>query len=206
MAPTSPPPTFDEETSLYRAGYRVVAGVDEAGRGPLAGPVVAGAVVIPPDFREPWLGRLRDSKQLSARRREALYESIRDSGVDWAAGVVSNDDVDRMGIAPATREAMLRAVGALASRPDFVLVDGMPVDFGGTPAKALVRGDARCLSIAAASIVAKVTRDTIMLDEHARYPAYGFDAHKGYATRAHLEQLRSTGAVPDSPAQLRPCP
>lgn len=196
MSPPSPQPTFDEEAALHRLGYRVVAGVDEAGRGPLAGPVVAGAVVIPPDFRAPWLGRLRDSKQLSARRRAALYASIRDSSVGWAAGVVSNDDVDRLGIASATREAMLRALGGLPSRPDFVLVDGLPVDLGGLPAKALVGGDCRCLSIAASSIVAKVTRDALMLEEHARYPDYGFDSNKGYPTPAHLDLLRRLGPCP----------
>ena len=196
MSPPSPPPTFDEESALHRLGYRAVAGVDEAGRGPLAGPVVAGAVVIPPDFRAPWLGRLRDSKQLSPRQRAALYECIRDSGVSWAAGVVSNGELDRVGIAPATREAMLRAVGGLPSRPDFVLLDGLPVDMGGLHTRALVRGDGRCLSIAAASIVAKVTRDAIMLEEHARYPDYGFNSNKGYPTRAHLEQLRRLGPCP----------
>ena len=196
MRTSSPPPTFDEETALHRLGYRVVAGVDEAGRGPLAGPVVAGAVVIPPDLRDPWLTRLRDSKQLSPRERSALYECIRESPAGWAAGVVSNEEVDRIGIAAATREAMLMAVGGLPSRPDFVLVDGLPVDQGGLPSRALVRGDQRCLSIAAASIVAKVTRDAMMLEEHARYPGYGFDSNKGYPTPTHLEQLRRLGPCP----------
>ncbi len=196
MRTSSPPPTFDEENALHSMGYAVVAGVDEAGRGPLAGPVVAGAVVIPTGYREPWLARLRDSKQLPPRARSALYEHIRQSPAGWAAGVVSNADVDRLGIAAATRKAMLEAVGGLPSRPDFVLVDGLPVDQGGLPSKALVRGDSRCLSIAAASIVAKVTRDAIMLEEHARYPGYGFDSHKGYPTPAHLEQLRRLGPCP----------
>ena len=193
MRTSSTPPTFDEETALHRLGYRVVAGVDEAGRGPLAGPVVAGAVVIPPELREPWIARLRDSKQLSPRARSALYQCIRESPAGWAAGVISNEDVDRLGIAAATREAMLKAVNGLPSRPNFVLVDGLPVDMGGLPSRALVRGDQRCLSIAAASIVAKVTRDAIMLEEHARYPGYGFDSNKGYPTPAHLEQLRLSG-------------
>ena len=114
----------------------------------------------------------------------------------WAAGVVSHVEVDRLGIAAATREAMLMAVGGLPSRPDFVLVDGLPVDLGGLPSRALVRGDRRCLSIAAASIVAKVTRDAIMLEEHARYPDYGFDSNKGYPTPAHLDTLRRLGPCP----------
>ena len=196
MGKSSVPPTFDEELALHRLGYRMVAGVDEAGRGPLAGPVVAGAVVIPPELRAPCLARVRDSKLLSARQRTALYACIRESGVSYASGVVSHEDVDRLGIAAATREAMLKAVGGLPARPDFVLVDGLPVDQGGLPAKALVGGDRRCLSIAAASIVAKVTRDAMMLEEHAKYPAYGFDANKGYPTRAHLEQLRRLGPCP----------
>ena len=196
MRTSSPPPTFDEETALHRLGYRAVAGVDEAGRGPLAGPVVAGAVVIPTGYREPWLARLRDSKQLTPRARTALHECIRESPAGWAAGVVSNEDVDRLGIAAATRDAMLKAVSGLPSRPDFVLVDGLPVDQGGLPSRALVRGDSRCLSIAAASIVAKVTRDAIMLEEHARYPDYGFDSHKGYPTPAHLAQLHRLGPCP----------
>ena len=190
------PPTFDEETALHRLGFRVVAGVDEAGRGPLAGPVVAGAVVIPHEYHAPWLASLRDSKQLTARARAALFECIRESPAGWASGVVSNEDVDRIGIAAATREAMLKAVGGLPSRPHFVLVDGLPVDLGGLPSKALIGGDRRCLSIAAASIVAKVTRDATMLEEHAHYPAYGFDSNKGYPTPAHLERLRQLGPCP----------
>ena len=190
------PPTFDEETALLALGHRAVAGVDEAGRGPLAGPVVAGAVVLPVDFRPTWLDGVRDSKQLNARQREGLFHRIRESGIGWAAGVVSSEEVDALGIAPATREAMLRAIRGLPEPPGFLLIDAVKLPESGIPYKAIVKGDRKCLSIAAASIVAKVTRDGLMTEEDARHPGYGFAKHKGYPTREHLARLRSLGPCP----------
>ena len=192
----STPPTLDEEIALLALGHQAVAGVDEAGRGPLAGPVVAGAVVLPVDFRPSWLDGVRDSKLLNSRQREGLFHHIRESGIAWAYGVVSSEDVDALGIAPATREAMLRAIRGLPEPPGFLLIDAVKLPESGVPYKAIVKGDRKCLSIAAASIVAKVTRDRLMTEEDARHPGYGFAAHKGYPTREHLARLRSLGPCP----------
>ena len=182
--------------TLRALGHRAVAGVDEAGRGPLAGPVVAGAVVLPVEYRPSWLDSVRDSKQLTAKQRETLFSRIRESGIGWSAGVVSPEDVDALGIVPATREVMLRAIRGLPEPPGFLLIDAVKLPESGLPFKAIVKGDRKCLSIAAASIVAKVTRDRLMVEEDARHPGYGFAAHKGYPTREHLERLRSLGPCP----------
>ena len=196
MNSANPPPTLEEETALWALGHRVVAGVDEAGRGPLAGPVVAGAVVIPAGARPQWLEGVRDSKQLSPGQRETLFGLIEESGVAWACGVVPPEDVDSLGIVPATREAMLRAIRGLAANPGYLLIDAVKLPESGIPHKAIVKGDSKCLSIAAASIVAKVTRDRLMAEEDAKYPGYGFALHKGYPTPDHLERLRSLGPCP----------
>ncbi len=182
--------------ALRALGHRAVAGVDEAGRGPLAGPVVAGAVVLPVDASLPWLAGVRDSKQLTAKQRETLFSHMRESGIGWSAGVVSSEDVDALGIVPATREAMLRAIRGLPEPPGFLLIDAVKLPESGLPFKAIIKGDRKCLSIAAASIVAKVTRDRLMTEEDARHPGYGFAAHKGYPTPAHLARLRSLGPCP----------
>ena len=189
-------PTFNEETALLALGHRVVAGVDEAGRGPLAGPVVAGAVVLPPDYRPDWLAGVRDSKLLTSGQRETLFSHIRESGIGWSAGIVSSEGVDSLGIVGATKEAMLRAIRGLPAEPGFLLIDALPLPESGLPCKAIVKGDRKCLSIAAASIVAKVTRDGLMAEEDAKYPGYGFALHKGYPTKGHLERLRSLGPCP----------
>ncbi len=189
-------PTLDEEIALRALGHRVVAGVDEAGRGPLAGPVVAGAVVLPGDTSLPWLAGVRDSKLLPPGQRETIFQRIRESGIGWSYGVVSPEDVDALGIAPATREAMLRAIRGLPEPPGFLLIDAVKLPDSGIPFKAIVKGDRKCLSIAAASIVAKVTRDRLMTEEDAKHPGYGFAAHKGYPTMEHLERLRSLGPCP----------
>ena len=196
MGTSSPPPTFAEETALHNRGYRLIAGIDEAGRGPLAGPVVAGAAVIPTGFSAPWLAHVRDSKQLTPRRRESLFRDIRETDMAWSAGVVSAVEVDSLGIVAATRKAMLLAIQALPEPPGFLLIDAVPLPESGIPYKAIIRGDQICLSIAAASIIAKVTRDRMMTEEDARYPGYGFAANKGYPTRAHLERLHALGPCP----------
>ena len=190
------PPTFEEEMALMALGHRVVAGVDEAGRGPLAGPVVAGAAVLPPDYRAPWLAGVRDSKQLTPKRRETLFRHIRESGIAWSSGVVSPEDVDSLGIVAATKEAMLMAIRGLPEPPGFLLIDAVPLPESGVPYKAIIKGDSKCLSIATASIIAKVTRDGLMTEEDAKHPGYGFATHKGYPTREHLERLRSLGPCP----------
>lgn len=188
------------EHAALRSGVSRLAGVDEAGRGPLAGPVVAAAVVFPPQFlREPpeSLRGLNDSKQLSAARREELFEALLLlEDVEIGVSIVEAEEIDRLNILRATHAAMARALSALPSLPELALVDGLPVPGLPCPSENLIKGDARCFSIAAASIVAKVTRDRILLELDAQYPHYGFARHKGYGTRAHLAALDQHGPCP----------
>lgn len=187
-------PTLDHEIALQRDGHPRVAGIDEAGRGPLAGPVVAAAVVLPPDYT---LDGLDDSKKLTPARRDALYAEITaDTRVAWASAFVDSEEIDRLDILRATWAAMKRAFGALPLPADAALIDGRPLPEFPAPHRGLVKGDTLSLSIAAASIVAKVQRDRHM-DACAReWPAYGFERHKGYGTRAHLEALQKHGPCP----------
>jgi len=187
-------PTLAEESALWQAGYRHVAGVDEAGRGAWAGPVVAAAVILPPDAAV--AGRLAgvaDSKQLSAAQRERLFDLIQREAAAWAAGVIPAAQIDAQGIAAATRSAMQAALASLAPAPDFLLIDYVRLAELATPQRSLPRGDSIVLSIAAASIVAKVTRDRLMVGLDQRFPGYGFRQHKGYGTAAHQANLRQLG-------------
>lgn len=195
-------PDDAEERAARAAGYACVCGIDEAGRGPLAGPVVAAAVVLPPGLALPGLN---DSKKLTARRREALYTQLReDARVLIGVGLAAAAEIDRLNILRATHVAMARAVLSLPSTPDFCLIDGLPVPQFPLPQRALVKGDARCLSIAAASIVAKVTRDRLMQDLAQQYPGYGFEKHAGYGTAAHLAALRRLGPCPEHRRSFAP--
>lgn len=188
------PPDLEFESVARSEGYRRIAGVDEAGRGPLAGPVVAAAVVLPDPA--PALD-LDDSKKLSARRREALYQALAETeGASWAIGIVAADEIDRMNILQATRRAMEIALSALHPPPDIALIDGLPFREFSFRHRAIVGGDARSLSIAAASIMAKVTRDRLMRRLHEDFPGYGFDRNKGYGTAEHLDALRRLGPCP----------
>jgi len=189
-------PTRDEELSLFGQGYSLVAGVDEAGRGPLAGPVVAAAVVLPQHPTGDWIASLRDSKQLSPNRREYLYHHLREHATAIGVGLVTSQEIDTLGIAPASRLAMSLAVGQMPLQPQYLLIDAFTLSQVHLPQKAIIHGDALCLSIAAASIVAKVTRDQIMQKEDALHPGYEFSRHKGYATQAHLRNLRRLGPCP----------
>lgn len=172
----------------------MVAGIDEAGRGPLAGPVVAAAAILPQKFRHK---TLNDSKQLTARQREQIYGEITTQpDIVWAVSIVASEEIDRINILRATHTAMRRAVEQLPTAPDHVLIDGLPVKPFPIEQTALVKGDALSLSIAAASVIAKVTRDRLMLDYDREYPAYGFAQHKGYGTALHLERLRQHGPCP----------
>ncbi len=171
-----------------------MAGVDEAGRGPLAGPVVAAAVILPEGFRH---GLLNDSKQLTERRRDAIFSEITTSGdIRWAHAIVESDEIDRLNILRATHEAMRRAVAKLDPQPQHVLIDGLPVRPFPIAQTALVGGDALSFSIAAASIIAKVTRDRIMVEHCAKFPGYDFARHKGYGTPQHLAALKKNGPCP----------
>ena len=195
-------PTLDHENMLRTAGYRVVAGIDEAGRGPLAGPVCVAAVVLPDDFTH---AVLNDSKQLSEVKRERLYEEITaDPRIRWHCVSVEPDEIDRINILQATWEGMRRAALALQPVPDAVLIDGKPVKRYPLHQVALVKGDSLSYSIAAASIIAKVTRDRLMVAMARQHPGYGFEIHKGYPTPAHLAALRQHGPCPHHRRSFRP--
>ncbi len=195
-------PTLSRERALWATGLRCVAGVDEVGRGPLAGPVVAAAVVLP-DERARFRG-LRDSKLMTAAEREAAAVRIRERAVAWGLGAASVREIDRHNILRASVRAMRRALAQLPVSPDFVLVDGLPLRDLGYPHEAIVGGDARSLSIAAASILAKVARDRLMIALARRYPAFAWDANKGYATPAHLAALDAAGPTPHHRRSFEP--
>lgn len=172
----------------------MIAGIDEAGRGPLAGPVVAAAVVLPVDYEHKVL---RDSKKLSEKQRDALFEEITTHPeIRWSVVPVEVEEIDRINILKATHLAMRRAAEGLALALDHVLIDGLPVPGFPIAQTALVGGDGLSFSIAAASVVAKVTRDRLMIDHDRAYPAYGFAQHKGYGTELHLQRLRQHGPCP----------
>jgi len=171
----------------------LTAGVDEAGRGPLAGPVVAGAVILDPDRP---IDGLRDSKRLSAAQRDVLYDTICARALAWAVGRAEVEEIDRINILHATLRAMQRAVQALAPAATFALIDGNRCPDLPCPAQAIVKGDSKVAAISAASIIAKVTRDREMIALDARYPGYGFARHKGYPSKVHIEALEAHGALP----------
>ncbi len=178
------------EREAYRRGFRFVCGIDEAGRGPLAGPVVAAAVVLPKSVRLPGIN---DSKQLTSAQRENFCARIRSRALAIGVGVVDNVEIDRINILQATFRAMSSAVGRLEIEPDFLLIDGpyeLPLQ---VKQKGIVQGDCLSISIAAASIIAKVHRDRLMCEYHEIFPQYGFDSHKGYATARHCEAIRRHG-------------
>jgi ribonuclease HII len=187
-------PSTREEEALWASGRRFVAGVDEVGRGPLAGPVYAAAVILDSCARPAWLEDIRDSKVLLAPERERLAALIQQEAFCWALGWATAAEIDGWGITLANRMAMTRALAGLKVRPQHVLIDGPTGIKTPHPQKAIVDGDATCASIAAASIVAKVARDSVMCELDAMYPEYGFASHKGYATRDHLDRLARFGA------------
>ncbi|MEX2430314.1 MAG: ribonuclease HII, partial [Dehalococcoidia bacterium] len=198
MAPGFTCPTQEAEQRLRHAGFMRIAGIDEVGRGPIAGPVVAGAVVLPvleggeyPDFL-----LIRDSKTLTALQRERAAALVRDLTGAIGVGEASVEEIDALGIVPATKLAMRRALDLLPEPPDHLLVDAVQLDWRLRPCEAIIRGDAQCLAIAAASVVAKVHRDAIMCDLDEMYPGYGFANHKGYAAPEHLAAVASLGPSP----------
>jgi len=186
-------PTFAAERPLWKDGADLVAGVDEVGRGPLAGPVAAGAVVLPPGARFRWLSSVRDSKQLTPGAREELAGRIWECALAAAVAFVPADVVDRIGIAEASRQAMLAAVGDLGQRPQHLLIDAFRLPACRLPQTPIIRGDATSLSIACASIIAKVARDRFMDVQELLYPGYGFMSNKGYYTLEHVEALHRLG-------------
>ncbi|NLF44468.1 MAG: ribonuclease HII [Syntrophomonadaceae bacterium] len=181
------------EKAAYKNGYKLLAGIDEAGRGPLAGPVTAAAVILPPDF---YLAGVDDSKKLNARTRLELSAHIKEKALTWAVCFISPVYLDRVNIYNAAREAMQTAVLSLAIKPDFLLVDAMKLPGLSIDYQSIIKGDSLSISIACASILAKVERDRCMENFDSIYPHYGFARHKGYATREHLEKISCHGACP----------
>lgn len=185
---------FRHERRLRAVGFTSIAGIDEAGRGALAGPVVAAAVVLPEKFKHK---RLNDSKQLLPEKREEIYSDLtNNAAIAWAVGVVDSVEIDEINILRATHKAMRAAIGALQARPDHALIDGLPVFPFPLAQTAVVDGDCYSLSIAAASVIAKVTRDMMMREFCARFPEYCFSQHKGYGTELHLTRLHTHGPCP----------
>ncbi len=179
------------EKELHSKGYKLVAGVDEAGRGPLAGPVVAAAVILPEGCM---IEGVNDSKKVSEKKREKLYDIILQKAVAWGVSIVDNNTIDEINILEATRKAMHMAILDLEERPDYILIDAeKKVDTNGVPFMPIVKGDALSISIAAASIIAKVTRDRLMREYDEMFPMYGFEKHKGYGTKAHVEAIGKYG-------------
>jgi len=187
------PTIFFEKTITEAYGFTRIAGIDEAGRGPLAGPVVAAAVILPLTNAPPGI---QDSKRLTAKKRESLFAEIQGHALGIGVGIVGPDEIDTLNIRKATLLAMKKAVKALPVSPDFCIVDGIDEIPIATPQSPLIGGDRRCLTVAAASIIAKVTRDRIMLDYHEKYPDYGFDQNMGYGTKQHREALKRIGPSP----------
>ena len=190
---TPPTAPYRYEAQAWRTGVARIAGLDEAGRGPLAGPVVAAAVIIAPDRRIP---KLADSKLLTAERREAFFDVIMKRAVAVGVSVVDHLTIDRVNILEATRLAMSQALAALVVVPELVITDFVALPALPCPQRNLIDGDARCATVAAASIVAKVTRDRIMMEAHRDFPEYGFGRHKGYATPEHLAAIDRHGPCP----------
>ena len=184
---------YEYEAALRAEGYTTICGIDEAGRGPLAGPVCAAACVLPAGLV---IEGLNDSKKLSEKRREALYDQITEHALAWAVCLVDEKVIDEINILQATYCAMRGAVEKLPLRPDLCLVDGNRDPGLGLPTRTVVKGDATCASVAAASILAKVTRDRLMLEYDKTYPGYGFAVHKGYGTKAHYAAVAELGLCP----------
>ncbi len=184
---------WEIENSCMAEGYKVICGVDEAGRGPLAGPVCAAAVILPPDLEIPGLN---DSKKLSDKKRRELMPIIKEQALAYGIAFASEQEIDEINILQATYLAMQRAIDQLSVKPDLALVDGNRAGEFGVSVKTVVKGDSLSASIAAASVLAKVTRDDLMLELAKQYPQYGFEIHKGYGTKAHYAALSEHGPSP----------
>jgi len=179
------------EKELYKNGIEFIAGVDEVGRGPLIGPVVASAVILPKNYK---LDGLNDSKKLSEKKRNQYYDIINRDALAIGVGIIDETIIDEVNIYEATKLAMLEAINALKIKPEHILIDAMPLDIE-IPRTSIIKGDAKSLSIAAASVIAKVTRDNMMYELDRKYPEYGFASHKGYPTKKHLEALKNYGLI-----------
>ncbi len=182
------------ENKLYKEGLRYIAGIDEAGRGPLAGPVVIGCVIMPQDS---FIEYVNDSKKVSETKREMLYDKIKNEAIAWSTGIVWQDEIDEINILNATKKALTMAIDNLKVKPDKIIVDALDkIETRGIPYISVIKGDAKIYSISAASIIAKVTRDRIMREYDEIYPEYGFSGHKGYGTAKHIQAIKEHGICP----------
>lgn len=181
------------ENAAKEKGYQWIAGIDEAGRGPLAGPVVAAAVILPEDFI---LLGLNDSKQITEEQRNNFFDIIKEQAISYSIGIVSNEQIDTLNILEATKQAMYQTINELEQKPDHVLIDAVSLPKLPYSNEAIIKGDARSISIAAASIIAKVTRDRLMKEIHKKFPMYDFITNKGYGTKKHMDSLKAYGATP----------
>jgi ribonuclease HII len=197
-------PYFIEEELLAAQGYQLIAGIDEAGRGALAGPVVAAAVILPRQVKAPWLAEVKDSKQLTPARRQLLFHRIHEIAISVGIGLVPHNFIDTHGIVKATRLAMKQAIERLSPPPQTLLIDYMRLPEVKLPQKGITDGDELCFSIACASIIAKVARDQLMVGFDKVYPGYGLAQHKGYGTRQHFECLIRLGPCPIHRQTFRP--
>ena len=182
------------ENNMHKEGVKYICGIDEAGRGPLAGPVVVAAVIMPEDSM---IEGVNDSKKVSEKKREALYDQILNEAIAYGIGIIDQKEIDEINILNATKKGLTTAVKGLKVRPDRIIVDALDkIDTDGIPYTPIIKGDAKCYSIAAASIIAKVTRDRIMREWDEVYPQYGFEKHKGYGTKAHIDAIKEYGPTP----------
>ncbi len=182
------------EEEIYNSGANYICGIDEAGRGPLAGPVVVAAVIMP---RNSMIEGVNDSKKVSEKKREALYDIITNEAISYGVGIIDQKEIDRVNILNATKEGLTMAVKELSPKPDTIIVDALNnIDTLGIPYKSIIKGDAKCYSISAASIIAKVTRDRIMRQWDELYAQYGFAKHKGYGTASHIQAIKEYGPCP----------
>ena len=184
---------YEYETDLHSKGYKLIAGCDEAGRGPLFGPVVAACCVLPDDFK---LEGLTDSKQLTEKKREKYIDYIKENAISYGIGIVDAEEIDNINIYEASRKAMLLALEEVRKKinVDYVITDAMPLDID-IPSLSIIKGDAKSITIAAASVIAKVTRDSLLYEMDKKYPEYGFAKHKGYPTKAHIEAINKYGII-----------
>ncbi len=180
------------EKQYYKKGYKYIAGTDEAGRGPLAGPVVAAAVILPKNYK---LEGLNDSKKLTKKKRDLYFDIIKNDALSYAISIIDPSEIDAINIYQASKKGMIDAIDNLNIKPDFILTDAMPLDCENH--EAIIKGDAKSISIAAASVLAKVTRDNIMAKLAIKYPVYEFDKHKGYPTKKHIELIKIHGVIKD---------
>ena len=182
------------ENNWHKKGKKLVCGIDEAGRGPLAGPVVVAAVIMPEDS---FIEGVNDSKKVSEKKREKLYDEITENAIAWSVGIIDQNEIDEINILNATKKGLTTALTELKEKPDIILVDALTkIDTLGIPYESIIKGDAKSYSIAAASIIAKVTRDRIMRQWNEIYPQYGFINHKGYGTKAHIDAITQYGLCP----------